>query len=264
MMIEDRFFDQTWVQELSNEDFRMLMYLLHGASKKTGIIELNMRMLNFQANTGKNYTINDIINGFGGMIKMLPGRKSTAIFPDYIATNWAKGGKPIDTVRNPLFRSVVQELSSYGLTIANVNALAKKQIVVKGDDEDEHTDVVLSDRGVSLLPRRRLTADYDGMFERFWQAYPSECPRKTDKKKCREKLTALLKKADDPNKMLDEILAGLERWKECDQWCKDNGQFIRAPLVWINNRNWTDEPRKEVKSNGREAGHKESKFNNLF
>ena len=52
MMIEDRFFDQQWIQELSNEDFRMLMYLMHFATKKCGIVELNMRMLNFAANTG--------------------------------------------------------------------------------------------------------------------------------------------------------------------------------------------------------------------
>ena len=34
MLIEDRFFDQSWVQELPNEDFRMLLYLMHFATKK--------------------------------------------------------------------------------------------------------------------------------------------------------------------------------------------------------------------------------------
>jgi hypothetical protein len=61
MMIEDRFFDQVWVQELSNEDFRMLLYLFKYASK-CGIIELNMRLLNFAANTGHNYTKEELLN----------------------------------------------------------------------------------------------------------------------------------------------------------------------------------------------------------
>jgi ethanolamine transporter len=70
MMLEDRFFEQEWVQELSNESFRMLLYLLHYASKKTGIIELNMRQINFAANTGRMFTIDDILSEFGNMIKM--------------------------------------------------------------------------------------------------------------------------------------------------------------------------------------------------
>ena len=35
---------------------------------------------------------------------------------------------------------------------------------------------------------------------------------------------------------------GLSAWKKCSTWNKDNGQFIRAPLVWLNNENWKDMP----------------------
>ena len=124
MYIEERFYDQTWVQELSNEDFRMLHYLFHFASKKTGIVELNMRMLNFAANTGTMYTKDDVLSKFGNLIRLIPGKDNTAIFPDYIATNWAKNGKPIDLVKNPLFKAVAAELAANGMTIADVNAMA--------------------------------------------------------------------------------------------------------------------------------------------
>ena len=29
---------------------------------------------------------------------------------------------------------------------------------------------------------------------------------------------------------------------KCSTWNKDDGQFIRAPLVWLNNENWKDAP----------------------
>lgn len=238
MMIEDRFFEQEWVQELSNESFRMLLYLLHYASKKTGIVELNMRQINFAANTGRNFTIEDILSEFGNMLRMLPGRKSTAIFPEYVAINWAKNGKPIDTVKNPLFKSIVQELASFGLTIDDLNNLATHKVVVK--DKDVVCDVVpkQESRAMPVVP----SVDYDAMFDEFWKAYPSSCPRKVDKKKCHAKYIGYLKASKDAECLHNKILGGLEIWKVSDTWTKDGGQFIRAPLVWLNGKNWEDAP----------------------
>ena len=104
MVIEDRFFDQEWVQELTNEEFRMLLYLMHFATKKCGIVELNMRMLNYAANTGRQFTMDEVLSRFSGMLSLVPGKSSTAIFPNWVATNWAKTGKEIDIQRNPLFK----------------------------------------------------------------------------------------------------------------------------------------------------------------
>lgn len=238
MMLEDRFFEQEWVQELSNESFRMLLYLLHYASKKTGIIELNMRQINFAANTGRMFTIDDILSEFGNMIKMLPGRKSTAIFPEYIAINWAKNGKPIDTVKNPLFKSIVQELASFGLTIDDVNELSSKQITVK----DTFGELIPKTTAEPVKVAASPSVNLDEMFDEFWKSYPSSCPRKVDKKKCRDKYMNILKSSKDPEVMHNRILGGLEIWKVSDTWTKENGQFIRAPMVWLNGRNWEDAP----------------------
>ena len=245
VMLEDRFFDQEWVQELSNEDFRMLLYLLHFASKKTGIVELNMRQINFSANTGRMYTKRDILSRFGKMICMIPNKDNTAIFPDYIATNWAKNGKPIDVVRNPLFKSVVAELANFGLTIADVNAMARKKVVVAG--EDVATPIQVAAEPIAAKKSRAKEdgvsdADILTMFNGFWSAYPSSCPRKTDKKKCLAKFTTILTHAKDAVKMFNDIMNGLDVWKKCSTWNKDGGQFIRAPLVWLNNENWNDKP----------------------
>ena len=250
MYIEERFYDQTWVQELSNEDFRMLHYLFHFASKKTGIVELNMRMLNFAANTGTMYTKDDVLSKFGNLIRLIPGKDNTAIFPDYIATNWAKNGKPIDLVKNPLFKAVAAELAANGMTIADVNAMAKKKIVVKGDEAvnepvDDTTVSVVRDCG----ERGRLIvvtdSDAERMFNEFWESYPRQCPRKVDKQKCKAKFIGYLKKcktSDETVQLFNTIMQGLARWMQSAIWTKDGGQYIRAPLVWLNNMNWNDEP----------------------
>ena len=84
--------------------------------------------------------------------------------------------------------------------------------------------------------------DARAAFDEFWKAYPSECPRKTDKKKCAEKYARLMRDSKDPAALHRTILDGLGVWKRCDTWTKDGGQFIRAPLVWLNSENWNDSP----------------------
>lgn len=252
MMIEDRFFDQQWIQELSNEDFRMLMYLMHFATKKCGIIELNMRMLNFAANTGKMYTKEDVLDRFSNMLCMIPGKSNTAIFPNWIATNWAKGGKPIDTDRNPLFKSVVVELAAYGLTIDLLNQMAKVPISLKqgevnvAGNNNSDADNRKSVNGrliVTGFSRSEEKCNLSEMFESFWKEYPG--PRKVDKKKCRDKFVSAVErsaKGRTVDEVFSEIMNGLAAWKKCSTWNKDGGQFIRAPLVWLNNENWKDIP----------------------
>lgn len=250
MLLDDRLFDQEWIQAMSNEDFRMLLYLMHFATKKCGIVELNMRMLNFVANTGHAYTKEEVLERFGNMLCMIPGKSNTAIFPNWIATNWAKSGKEIDTTRNPLFKSVIQELASYGMTIDSLNAMAKTKIAVKsviGDEAKKEASNV--NRGntadaVSRVPYsgglKQESIDIDFAFENFWKSYPG--PRKVDKKKCRAKFERILSDSKSPDKELSAIMSGLEAWKKCSTWNKDDGAFIRAPIVWLNNENWKDVP----------------------
>ena len=249
MLLDDRLFDQEWIQAMSNEDFRMLLYLMHFATKKCGIVELNMRMLNFVANTGHLYTKEEVLERFGNMLCMIPGKSNTAIFPNWIATNWAKNGKEIDTTRNPLFKSVVQELASYGMTIDSLNAMAKTKITVKSINSDGTKKEILhvtcdnidnSDGSGASAGGRRLTADIDQSFEAFWKSYPG--PRKVDKKKCRAKFERILSESKSPDEELSAIMSGLEAWKKCSTWNNDGGAFIRAPIVWLNNENWKDVP----------------------
>ena len=38
-----------------------------------------------------------------------------------------------------------------------------------------------------------------------------------------------------------EILAGLERHRNSEQWVKDDGRFIPHPTTWLNGERWKDE-----------------------
>lgn len=250
MLLDDRLFDQEWIQAMSNEDFRMLLYLMHFATKKCGIVELNMRMLNFVANTGHLYTKEEVLERFGNMLCMIPGKSNTAIFPNWIATNWAKNGKEIDTTRNPLFKSVVQELASYGMTIDSLNAMAKTKITIKStvgcEIKKEANNVNcnnIADTGYRVPISRQLkqeSINIDLAFEDFWKSYPG--PRKVDKKKCMAKFKRILSDSKSPEEELALIMKGLGAWKKCSTWNKDGGAFIRAPIVWLNNENWKDVP----------------------
>ena len=91
-------------------------------------------------------------------------------------------------------------------------------------------------------------AQANDLFEQFWTAYPSTCPRKIDKKKCLEKFRRIVCDAHGVRmEIFDRLMAGLETWKKSDMWTKDGGEFIRAPLVWLNNSSWEDTPAENKK-----------------
>jgi hypothetical protein len=69
-------------------------------------------------------------------------------------------------------------------------------------------------------------------FARFWQTWPAS-HRKESKGKCLE----AWRKADAELRA-DLIVAHVDRLKTSPGWTKDNGQFIPAPLVYLNNRRW--------------------------
>lgn len=70
------------------------------------------------------------------------------------------------------------------------------------------------------------------MFEQFWTAWPKST-RKGGKSACKAKWDKL--KLDLES---DQIIKHVEWMKTTDQWKKNNGEFIPAPLVYINQQRW--------------------------
>jgi hypothetical protein len=72
-------------------------------------------------------------------------------------------------------------------------------------------------------------------FDDFWAAWPKS-DRKQDKAKCQERWAAL--GLDD---IADKVSADVEFKKLTRKWQDDDGKFIEAPLVYLNNRRWEDD-----------------------
>lgn len=102
----------------------------------------------------------------------------------------------------------------------------------------------------SDAPARTRNAVLDGLFERFWKEYPSTCPRKYDKKKCRDKWSIVFRSASDVDALFGLIMEGLAKWRASKMWNESGGQFIMAPMRWLNGRCWEDTPAEAAISDG--------------
>lgn len=69
-------------------------------------------------------------------------------------------------------------------------------------------------------------------FDRFWAAWP-EHKRKVAQTQCRAKWDA-----KGCETIADRVIAAVERSKTSKDWQKDGGDFIPAPLVWLNQSRW--------------------------
>jgi hypothetical protein len=69
-------------------------------------------------------------------------------------------------------------------------------------------------------------------FSKFWDAWPKH-PRKAARKQCQARWDA---QGLDAKAGL--ILEALEAFKASPDWRKNDGQFIPAPLVWLNQNRW--------------------------
>jgi len=103
----------------------------------------------------------------------------------------------------------------------------KDSTITSTKDSTKHSDI----------PRHNTkTKDkdiYAGAFATFWAAYPKKV-----KKAVALKSFEKLKPSDD---LLKTMLDSLEKFKQTDQWQKNNGQFIPDPSSWLNQRRWEDE-----------------------
>lgn len=240
MMIEERLFDQEWIQDLPADARWLFLYILSKASRKTGIFELNMRVLNFGAATERKYTADDVLTMYGGRIQRVPGHDSVGIVVDYIMKNWSPrdGGEGIiEGTKNPLYRSILAELSRYGLTMEDVMRMVGGKRT--HNPPTSTANVAALDKNLEK-PEEVAPDEMADAFAAFWASYPG--PRKIDKKKCEDAFRSKAKAfKGSVSEFSSTLSAGLARWKETEDWQKDGGRFICAPLVWLRNERWTAE-----------------------
>lgn len=78
-------------------------------------------------------------------------------------------------------------------------------------------------------------------FEKFWEIWPKNS-RKASKSLCQKKWQNYKLDLE-----ADLILKHVEYMKTQEQWTKDGGKYVPAPLVYINQRRWDGAEIPEVK-----------------
>ena len=249
MLITDEIWCDEWFCSLEQRQKLLYLYLL-GNCSKCGIFELNMRKINFDLSNGtervRSYTAKEILTFAGNRIQQI--NESKAIIVKYIQFNWVRD-KPLNPDGNPLHRGLANELAKYGLSFDKLNEMAGKESVrferIEDDAVEDASSADSLDESVPAESKPRMSAkDREALFDTFWKEYPSSCPRKIDKKKCRVKFDSILMKSDDAVQMFNKIMNGLAEWKQSSMWNNDDGKFICAPLVWLNGDRWNDNPMK--------------------
>ena len=73
-------------------------------------------------------------------------------------------------------------------------------------------------------------------FSAFWQAYPLKVHEDSAREAWNEiKPTAI-----------EEVLAGIARWRRSSRWTKDDGQYIPNPETFLVKKSWRDEPKPDI------------------
>lgn len=239
---------QNWYMEL-NSRARNLWWHLFLSCDNIGVFEINTRLIGVY--TGEKFSRQDIFSLFGGRVVPVPNHPEKGIIVDFVACQ-SRGGVQGNAPWQRAMRMRMQELGIDEQFLKD-SACAKRE---QAEDyvREEGTQDELFDTDEAEEER----IDYDRAFETFWEAYPSACPRKVDKKKCRAKFESVLDSSGNPVEAVAEIMEGLARWVKCETWVKDGGRYIRAPLVWLNNDCWKDYPKEysDDEENIRSVGRK--------
>lgn len=75
-------------------------------------------------------------------------------------------------------------------------------------------------------------------FDRFWSVYPRRVGKQDALK--------AWKKLKPDAELVDQIVAGVERWKLTDQWTKDGGGFICYPATFLRGRRWEEDDKPDL------------------
>lgn len=162
---------------------------------------------------------------------------------DYV--NWAteqtfqdKKDRPVPSVRLPnFFRENESPEDRYRKQHAEAQARYRAKKEGKSDiASDAASDIT---RDITVTPREEKRreeetpqSEFSVGFIRFWDAWP-----RSERKAAKGKCFTSWKKAKAES-LADTIVAHVESLKRTAGWTKDGGQYIPAPLVYLNERRW--------------------------
>lgn len=92
----------------------------------------------------------------------------------------------------------------------------------------------------------------DDLFEFFWKAYP----KKLDK----GRVEKWFSKNKPSKELVDLMIKQIDRFKQTEQWKKEDGKYIPYPATWLNSKCWEDEFETEQEKEERMLKEIEEKY----
>jgi uncharacterized protein YdaU (DUF1376 family) len=118
--------------------------------------------------------------------------------------------------------------SRYKQVQSNCNANAEQM----HPQSQSQSQLQITDTDTNPLTPKGGTSE---RFDEFWLSYPDR--RKSNKPQCLD-----FWKRNKLDNYADSVITGLEAWKLSQDWKKNDGQFIKAPLPWLRGRFWETPP----------------------
>lgn len=138
-------------------------------------------------------------------------------------------------------RGLIELYEIDGRTYAEIPAFKKHQVINNREAESAiPARVKVASKRVSGEGRKEgkgkegKEQPSQTRFDDFWSTWPKS-DRKQDKSKCQEKWADF-----DLDSIAEKVLADVETKKLTRKWQDDDGRYIEAPLVYLNNRRWED------------------------
>lgn len=94
--------------------------------------------------------------------------------------------------------------------------------------------------------------EWEKQFSEFYAKYPKKVKKQEVKK--------WFKKNKPSSELFSSMMNSLEQFRGCQDWLKDNGQYIPYPSTWLNQKRWEDEGVEKMKA---KSNSNQRQYNNL-
>lgn len=149
-------------------------------------------------------------------IKLLERKK-------YISVEYEKRGCEVKNRYLRLTKMLIDDLQKNQSTI---NKNVKENII-------SNNNISINNKENSINNKLLILKESQKMFEIFWTTYP--------KKRDKGRTEKWFEKNNPSKTLVDLMIKQIERFKDTEDWKKENGKFIPYPTTWLNGKMWEDE-----------------------
>lgn len=238
--------DDKVIELFSPEDKLFFLYLLTNPhTTLLGIYKINKKIMAFELGYSID-TISVLLDRFENKYEMIKYSNKTQeiAIRNYLKHSIIKGGKPIEDCLN---RDINQVKDKTLLEYIYVNIKDSPNL------NDTITNIInnniYNNIKNSNSNRNSNRVSYhdtynESLFHIFWQHYP----KKRDKGNAEKWFDK-----NKPTKELVELMVKqIERFKDTEDWKKQDGKFIPYPTTWLNGKMWEDEFETDTEKEERE------------